>query len=82
MRRANYLAAMGLVGGVSSSANQESDEDAHYHDNPTVTSEQLVFMLQEDCKENKTCQIILHHLLQQRYVWMYIKEITGIFQKY
>lgn len=66
MRRANYLAAMGLVGGVSTSTNQENDEDVHYHDNPTVTSEQLVFMLQEDCKENKTSQLILSCLLQQR----------------
>lgn len=69
MRRANYLAAMGFVGNVSSSAashHHESDEDVHYHDNPTVTSEQLTFMLQEDCKENKTCQQTLHHLLQQR----------------
>lgn len=69
MRRANYLAAMGFVGSVSSSAavhHQECDEDVCYHDNPTVTSEQLAFMLQEDCKENKTCQQILHHLLQQR----------------
>ena len=71
MRRANYLAAMGFVGNVSSSSpaahhHDPSEEDVHYHDNPTVTSEQLTFMLQEDCKENKTCQQILHHLLQQR----------------
>ena len=71
MRRANYLAAMGFVGSVSSSHHQENDEDVHYHDNPTVTSEQLAFMLQEDCKENKTCQQVLLHLLQQRYiVWL------------
>lgn len=68
MRRANYLAAMGFVGSVSTSAHQESEEDVHYHDNPTVTSEQLAFMLQEDCKENKTCQQVLHHLLPQKYI--------------
>lgn len=70
MRRANYLAAMGFVGNVSSSSSaahhHDNEEDVHYHDNPTVTSEQLTFMLQEDCKENKTCQLTLHHLLQQR----------------
>jgi len=69
MRRANYLSAMGFVGNVTSSASghhQESDEDVHYHDNPTVTSEQLAFMLQEDCKENTTCQQIVLYLLQQR----------------
>ena len=68
MRRANYLAAMGFVGSVSSAGHhQENEEDVRYHDNPTVTSEQLAFMLQEDCKENKICQQVLLHLLQQRY---------------
>jgi len=74
MRRANYLAAMGLVGSsaaaaaaaAASSASQDSDDDVRYHDS-VVTGEQLASMILEDCKEHKMCQEMVNALMQQRY---------------
>jgi len=71
MRRANYLAAMGLVGSsaaaaaAASSASQDSDDDVRYHDS-VATGEQLANMIHENCKEHKMCQEMVNTLMQQR----------------
>ena len=72
MRRANYLAAMGLVGSsaaaaaaAASSASQDSDDDVRYHDS-VATGEQLATMIHEDCKQHKIFQEMMNTLMQQR----------------
>ena len=68
MRRANYLAAMGLVGSsavAATSASQDSDDDVRFHDSVAV-GEQLASMIHEDCKEHKVCQDMVTTLMQQR----------------